>query len=333
MNRDGTVEASTVLIPGVVSLAASSRRTLKHGDSFAMFDEFGDVLEVEHSPSGLFHHDTRFLSRLVFTLEGHRPLMLSSTVQPDNVTLDVDLTNPDIFIDGELALAKDTFHVARAKFLWQASCHELFTITSYSEHARRLRVGLAFGADFADLFEIRGHQRTRRGSLRAEVRAPSEVVFTYDSVDGVPRATRVCFSLQPARLTEGQAEFELELGSRERRSLGVSVHCEQGPAREPERRYFSALRQAKRAVGAARAAVPAIESSNNVFNSVLERSGADMTMLMSATPHGPYPYAGVPWFSTAFGRDGIITALEMLWFDPSMARGVLRFLAAHQASA
>ena len=102
MNRDGTVAASAVLVPGVVSLAASSRRTLKHGDSFAMFDEFGDVVEVEHSPAGLFHHDTRFLSRLYFTLEGHRPLMLSSTVQTDNVTLDVDLTNPDIFIDGEL---------------------------------------------------------------------------------------------------------------------------------------------------------------------------------------------------------------------------------------
>ena len=100
-----------------MSLAASSRRTLKHGDTFAMFDEFGDVLEVEHSPYGLFHHDTRYLSRLHFTLEGHRPLMLSSTVQTDNVTLDVDLTNPDIFGGGELALAKDTFHVARAKFL------------------------------------------------------------------------------------------------------------------------------------------------------------------------------------------------------------------------
>ena len=332
MNRDGTVEVSAVLVPGVVSLAASSRRTLKHGDSFAMFDEFGDVLEVEHSPAGLFHQDTRFLSRLLFTLEGHRPLMLSSTVQTDNVTLDVDLTNPDIFVDGELALAKDTFHVARAKFLWKASCHELFTITSYSEHARRLRLGLALGADFADLFEIRGHQRTRRGSVRAEVRGPAEVVFTYDSVDGVPRATRVCFSLQPVRLTPGQAEFELELGARERRSLGVTVHCEHGAAREPQRRYFTALRQAKRAITASRKERPAIESSNNVFNSVLERSAADLAMLMTETPHGPYPYAGVPWFSTAFGRDGIITALETLWFDPSMARGVLHFLAAHQAS-
>jgi glycogen debranching enzyme len=334
MKRDGTVAASTVFVPGVVSLAASSRRTLKHGDSFAMFDEFGDIFEVEHSPAGLFHHDTRFLSRLHFTLEGHRPLMLSSTVQTDNVTLDVDLTNPDIFMDGELRLAKDTFHVARAKFLWQASCHELFTVTSYAEQPTRLRFALEFAADFADLFEIRGYQRTRRGAVRAEVHAPDEVAFVYDSVDGMPRSTRICFSLPPSHLDSARADFELDLDARGRRSFGVSVHCDYGPAASTkEKRFFTALRQARRTYAAARAQVPEIQSSNSVFNSVLSRSSADLAMLMTETPHGRYPHAGVPWFSTAFGRDGLITALEMLWFDPAIARGVLRFLAAHQARA
>jgi glycogen debranching enzyme len=332
----------TVFIPGVVSLAASSRRTLKHGDSFAMFDEFGDVLEVQHSPQGVFHHDTRFLSRLHFMLEGRRPLMLSSTVQPDNVTLDVDLTNPDIFADGELRLAKDTFHVARAKFLWQAGCYELFIVTSYAEQPTRLRLALEFDADFADLFEIRGYQRGRRGAVRAEVRGPAEVRFVYDSLDGIPRSTRICFSLQPARLGSESAEFVLDLGARARTALGMTVLCEEGEAARSKHGgsaqqavlpYFSTLRRARRSAAAARAAVPAIESSNTVFSSVLSRSSADLAMLMSETPHGPYPYAGVPWFSTAFGRDGLITALEMLWFDPAIARGVLRFLAAHQARA
>src|SRR3954468_9738035 len=179
MKRDEQSAAAPVFIPGVITLAASARRTLNHGDTFAMFDEFGDVIEVERSPMGLFHHDTRFLSRLFLTIEGQRPLILSSTVQPDNVMLDVDLTNPDIFAGGELALAKDTFHIARAKFLWASSCYELFTISNYAERRTRLRLALDFSVDFADLFEIRGYPRERRGEIACEPRGPGEVAFRY----------------------------------------------------------------------------------------------------------------------------------------------------------
>ena len=328
------MSASPVLVPAVVSLAASSRRTLKHGDSFAMFDEFGDIFEVEHSPGGLFHHDTRFLSRLHFTLEGQRPLVLSSTVQLDNVMLDVDLTNPDLFdAEGRLALAKDSFHVARSKFLWQASCYELFTITSYSDSRRKLRLAFGFAADFADLFEIRGYRRSQRGAVKAQVHGPAEVAFEYQSLDGLARKTRICFAPQPAKLDETVAEFELDLAARERRPLALTVQClEGGSPPAAERRFFVVRRLARRSLAEAREAAPLIETSNTAVNSVLERSSADLAMLMTETPHGPYPYAGVPWFSTAFGRDGILTAIEMLWVEPAVARGVLRFLAAHQAS-
>jgi glycogen debranching enzyme len=332
MKREAQAHAATVLVPGVVSLAASSRRTLKHGDSFAMFDEFGDVVEVERDPAGLFHNDTRFLSRLSLSLGGQRPLILSSTVQLDNVMLDVDLTNPDLFKNGELMLAKDTFHVGRSKFLWNATCYELLIVTSYAERRTRLRVALDFGADFADLFEIRGYRRSERGEVSAELRGAAEVAFVYGSLDGVPRATRICFAPQPTLLTPTRAEFELELAARERRALAITVHCEHGDARAVDTRFFATVRRARRAFGAARAHAAAVESSNTVFNSVLARSSADLAMLTTETPHGPYPYAGVPWFSTAFGRDGIITALEMLWLNPAIARGVLRFLAAHQGS-
>ncbi len=335
MQREAEVASGTVLVPGVVSLAASSRRTLKQGDTFAMLDEFGDVFEIEHSPAGLFHHDTRFLSRLRFTLEGHRPLVLSSTVQHDNMVLDVDLTNPDLFdAEGALVLQKDTFHVARAKFLWGGACHELLTVTSYAERRQKLRLAFEFDADFADLFEIRGFRRTRRGAVRTRLLGGAEVAFVYESLDGMARSTRISFGPQPARLTETRAEFELDLAARERRPISVAVHCIEGTApAAAERRFFVARRQARRALSTARAIAPEIETSNASVNSMLARSAADLAMLTTQTPHGPYPYAGVPWFSTVFGRDGLLTAMEALWLEPAVARGVLRFLAAHQGEA
>src|SRR5207245_9601995 len=100
------------------------------------------------------------------------------------------------------------------------------------------------------------------------------------------------------------------------------------PQPAPILRAMRAVHRYRRAISQGAATV---ETSNDLFNEVLCRSMADLHMLMTTTPQGRYPYAGIPWYSTTFGRDGLITALQMLWFDPRIAQGVLRRLAAYQA--
>ncbi len=79
-------------------------------------------------------------------------------------------------------------------------------------------------------------------------------------------------------------------------------------------------------------AIATVASNNVVFNKLISRCTSDVYTLLARTPHGLYPHAGIPWYSTVFGRDGIITALFMLWVDPAIARGVLLHLAATQAN-
>ncbi|HKY01774.1 MAG TPA: amylo-alpha-1,6-glucosidase [Burkholderiales bacterium] len=322
-----------VLVPGVVSLVEAQRHTLKHGDTFAMFDAHGDIGEGPNHPGGVFHQDMRFLSRLRFTMAGRLPLMLSSNVQTTNAMLNVDLTNPDLLANGKVVLAKDSFHVSRAKFLWNAACHELFVISNYASYSERLRIALDYGTDFADLFEVRGHTRMRRGILHSKMAAPNVVLYTYTGLDGLTRRSRLCFDPLPTYISPQRAEFEMVFEPRDRRTIGLTLQCEVGEsATAGDARFFSAIRKARREVTQTLARGAHVHSSNDVFNEIVQRSTADLAMLCTETPQGPYPYAGIPWFSTPFGRDGLITAIEMLWVDPQLARGVLHFLAEHQAT-
>jgi len=313
------------------SLVDEPPRTLKHGDTFALFDHYGDLASRRGNTLGLYHEDTRYLSRLKLTIESRSPLLLCSTVHTNNAVLDVDLTNPDIKHGDQLVLPKDTVHFARAKFLWNGGCYETITFRNFGESTLRLRVDFDFDADFADLFEVRGFQRHGRGRISAATRAPDATRFTYAGLDGVQRVTDIYFSPTPRELTARHASLELELDPKQKQAIVMSVHCSHGDGWN-QRRVFRAMRAARRELRDATRRVAAVETSSALVNEVLCRSMADISMLVTDTEHGPYPYAGVPWFSTAFGRDGIITAMQMLWLYPALGRGVLRFLAASQAT-
>jgi glycogen debranching enzyme len=318
-------------ISTTTSILEGRPRTLKHNDTFAVFDHYGDVSSRGGSAEGVFHKDTRFLSDLRVLVDGQRPLLLSSNVEDDNALLTADLTNPDLFQGGELKLARDTIQIVRSKFLWAGASYERLGVRSYGAGAQVFEFVFQFSADFADIFELRGHGRPRRGKIEARVEE-NGVVFLYHGLDDVIRRSTIRFDPAPAKIDEGSAHFLIELGPRERSSIFMTVECEEStPKRRPIRQFFTGLRDARRALRAQSARAASIETSNDIFNEVLNRSVADLYMLMTDTPQGAIPYAGIPWYSTPFGRDSIITAIEMLWMDPSVATGVLRFLAATQA--
>jgi glycogen debranching enzyme len=306
------------------------RRTLKHDDSFLVIDSQGDIGATQGESDGLFHRDTRYLARLELLVNGAAPLLLGFNMRDDNLVYTVDLTNPDVYRNDRIVFEKSTLHILRTTFLWQATAYQRLAVRNHGDRPITVRLALAFANDFADLFEVRGLKRARRGSLEAQVIGPDVVSLRYEGLDGAARSTTLRFDPAPARLADTSAEYQLTLASKQYVPIFLSIECARGKPEKPPR-FFKAMIEAHHRLKNATRQTTTITTSNDVFNEVLCRAMADLYMLMTDTPQGPYPYAGIPWYSTTFGRDGIITALEMLWLDPRVARGVLLRLAAHQA--
>jgi glycogen debranching enzyme len=318
------------------SRADERTRVLKHGDTFGVFDRYGDVHQIGLGEQGLFHEGTRFLSRLEVRLgrsKSTRPLLLSSTVNEANDVLAVDLTNPDITDEGgHIQLPRGVLHVFRTKFIWKGACYEKLRVSNYGMGPVTLSLSLRFDADFVDIFEVRGSRRERRGRRLESLVENGACILGYEGLDGVVRRTTLEFQPRPHELQAGSARFDLALGPQESETIFLVASCR---APQGSRAVSEAHDHAYTALAAAnladRRAQANVITGNDHFNSWVNRSSADLQMMVTETPQGLYPYAGVPWFSTVFGRDGIITALQLLWLNPDVARGVLAYLAAAQA--
>lgn len=325
------VSESPFYIP-MTGPAARPRRSLKHDDTFIVLDSHGDIGASAGGPDGLFNADTRYLARLELALDDVQPLLLGSNLRDDNSSLTVDLTNPDIYRGGRIVLQKDILHIVRTIFLWRGTAYQRIGLQNHGESTASLDLTLLFDNDFADLFEVRGEKRPRRGIGSSRLLGPTDVALDYHGLDGKSRNTTLHFDPRPTRLTVNNATYHLELGPQQVSSLFVAVACNKQPGFKPVH-FFRGLLAHRREMRQSTAGATSIETSNNIFNEVLCQSMADLNMLMTDTPQGRYPYAGIPWYSTTFGRDGLITAMQMLWIDPRVARGVLRRLAFYQAKA
>jgi glycogen debranching enzyme len=312
------------------SPADDRARVLKYGRMFFVFDRLGDVQTSGLGEEGLFYDGTRHLSELFLHLWNARPLLLSSTVATNNFLFTADLANLDLFCNTELAIHRGTLHLVRSRFLWRESCFESISLVNHGLEEVDVPLYIGFDADFADIFEVRGIARKRRGRLLPADIEQSSVVLHYEGLDNVGRETRIESNLAPSRISASSMEFELELRPRQHVTIQIEICCGSQLGRNSFG-YDRALSSARFEMAETAQFFPQITSSNSRFSDWIARSVSDLQMMIAGNPERNYPYAGVPWFSTVFGRDGIITALQTLWLNPEIAKGVLEHLAATQA--
>lgn len=354
--------------PCVLSDRPLPTLTTKDNDLFLVTDTLGNIsgslTDDMNTSMGLFCCDTRFLSRLELQIEGRSPVLLSSTAEK-GFALSVLCTNPSLdgvgrleaeaeFVEARQAeseeeqpayvpLRADTIGIARELAL-NGGLFEEIDVSNYSTNPVRFELTLSFDADFVDLFEVRGYAREHQGQLlralpkdaaQESEAKEKELTLAYKGRDNSLMQSRIEFlHRQPDYLKGNTAIWQLELQSHETQKLGYRLRV------LTNNRSTSAV-NAPATLGQAKAAevveqkewqqnATQIRSDNNTFNQVIERAEQDVYLLRQSFGKGKVLSAGVPWFSTLFGRDSIIAASQILMLDPTIARETLQILADYQ---
>lgn len=301
------------------------------GSTFMLSDAQGDVFRG--TIAGLFHEDTRFLDRFVLTISGQRPFLLTSS-SIDYYSAAFFMTNPPLG-----AVAPHSLSVQRFRSIGDG-LSEVIVISNHAADPVEIEVRIACGADFADLFEVKEGNFTKRGVYETVQSSDSQLVFSYAHRD-FRVATRI-HSTEPARMEGNDLVYEVKIEPRATWKTKIEVGIAQGekllePPSQEARGASRALkdwREASQALHSWWLAVPKLDAGWEVFELVHKKSIEDLAALrLYADVEGneyALPAAGLPWFMAMFGRDTLITSYQSMLVGPELARGALKALAALQ---
>ena len=305
---------------------------LKDGETFAMLDPRGEIRPETHPDSGIFHRGARHVSRLQLLLWDNPPAVLNATERGDSGLHVSHLSTAPAPHAGGDAPPPGAVHLERTTVLTPTSCLQQLHFTCYEAAQVSMPVTLRFDADFRDIFEVRGVRRPERGAS-VQSCAPDGLMWVYRGLDGEDRRTILRLGGAIEEVGDNHLSLTLNLEPRCSRRLCLELDFSSAPdlSRTPEEAFDAAHDATINRFREARRMAASLSTDNPAFDSWVTRSFSDVHLLATRYNHGLYPYAGVPWFSCPFGRDGLITARQMLLVEPRVARGVLGFLAEHQA--
>lgn len=322
--------------------------TLKDDDLFLITDNLGNIsgrgsLEEGIKESmGLFCRDTRFLSRLELQIEGRSPVLLSSTAQK-GFTLTVLCANPQIE-----NIKAETISIRREMVI-NGGLFEEIQITNYNRQSVNFALSLSFEADFMDLFEVRGTSRLQRGELLQYIKPKNhnsqaydltfpdakEIILSYLGLDGSLMESRICFNyFQPDEIKGNTAIWNLLLEPHHIQTIGYFLHLFTNDHPTSTISSPVTLAQANAAEIEEESTwsqeITQIRTDNKTINQVIQQAERDLYLLRQTFEGKKILSAGVPWFSTLFGRDAIISASQILILDPLIARDTLYVLGRYQ---
>ncbi|MFW5700564.1 MAG: glycogen debranching N-terminal domain-containing protein, partial [Cyclobacteriaceae bacterium] len=335
MDKENIIKLKDKYYISADSTYADNRtKVLNYKDTFGIFDRWGDIKQIGKEIQGIYNDGTRYISNFDFMINNTRPLLLSSEIKEENEILSVDLTNSEIKDSNGVLISRGSIHIHRSKFI-RDKVFEKITFTNYNQHLCEIECEFLVDADYKDIFEVRGIKRMysgkKLGFFSLHDRA---IVISYKGKDNITRNTILSFSGMPIIDVEnGMIKYRIALNSKSHFAIEYSIAFEHEDSKNRKPLNFAiAKEKIDSQLAENKKLFSSIQTSNEQFNHWINRSEKDLLSLLADTKTGKYPYAGVPWYNTAFGRDGIITAIEALLVAPELSKDVLFYLSEAQAN-
>ncbi|HEX6533687.1 MAG TPA: glycogen debranching N-terminal domain-containing protein [Gemmatimonadaceae bacterium] len=323
-----------ILTHGTPSITSSIAQAIviKSENIFFLTEPDGGIPLTDGHGFGLYYHDCRYLRGYEIRLAGPSPAVLASSSHKGNEAT-FQLANPDLHLPNGQLIAKETVGLRWTRTL-DGDTPELrdqFLFQNFGLDDLEFPLSLRFAAKFEDIFAVRGLFEERLGTLHPPAWEDGVLVLAYDGKDGRARRLRIAFDPFPASREEDGATFHVRVPSRGTARIAVTLRVEEEP--EPSGTAVAAPRARPETERHAKHEEPArttMQSDSLLLNATVDRSLRDLRMLRSTIDAQEFFAAGVPWFATLFGRDSIVTAIQTLAWEPTVAEHTARLLARYQ---
>jgi glycogen debranching enzyme len=307
---------------------------VKEDETFLYSDIEGNLDDRVELGLGLYYRDTRFLSNYRLKISARDPILLSSSGERVYVS-HVDLTNPDLYEEERDPVPQHTLNIRRIRAI-RDRLYERIRVKNYNPFRIEIDVTLTFGADFADIFEVRGLSRETRGTYEPPRTGDRWLEFGYHGEDEIRRRTRIEFGVTPQRVEIrgdlAEASFRVRLAGHETKTVSLTVEPIVGENRAVPADFDEVVHGLRHSYEDWEHECTRIRTDNELFDQLLVRGLRDLRALYTKTDGGGIIAAGIPWYVAAFGRDTLITAHQMLMLSTGPARDSLHVLAEHQGT-
>ena len=308
-------------------------RVIKDNDLFLLTDESGNIPENHPYGLGLYTKDTRFLSKLDVKINGEEPILLHSDAA-ENYMSTILLTNPHMEKDGELILWRESVEISRTRFIYDEVLYETIKVKNYYPKQVNFNISVHMDVDFKDMFIVRGFQNGEVGSRQGQTINGQSLTFLYNGADQLERKTFIKWDREANDVSvDGNVTFDFELQHAEEESVTFIVQPQIGDSQNKNvLDKETALEKLKDSFTDWNKSITKVTTDVAPLQRLVDRGINDLRVLLTDLGHGKFPVAGLPWFGVPFGRDSLIAALQMLAFQPEVAKGTLYTMSKYQGT-